>query len=162
MTDEPTAAEVLDTFRITADDPDTRIALIQHPKMERAALIDFILGDDLGDIALSMTNDPEILALFAEAADPTWRQIVAFNAATPAETIERLATDVNPDVRANAAYGPQLTTETRVRLARHDPDETVRQEAWTAMSTTQGRAITEGARKATLDTGELVWVLTLP
>lgn len=160
MGDSP--AELLDVFRVSAGDPDSRMALIRHPNMERAALIDFILEDELGDIALSMTDDPEILDLFAEAVDPAWRKLVAFNAATPTDTVELLATDPDPGVRANAAYGPQLTTETRARLARHDPDDTVREEAWHAMTTAQGRTITEGARKATLEDGELVWVVVKP
>ncbi len=164
--------QLLKIFINAMGSPQLRQLVIQHPDMSTDPLIQFIQTHELGDLALSMTADRGVLMHFAQDVNPQFRAIVAFNADVPEDLAEVLAKDLHQGVRVNAVYAPSLRVSTRVRLSRHDASAEVRDEAWHALTTVNGRAMVDGARLATHDFDDSegsdstedreIWVLYLP
>ncbi len=98
------------------------------------------------DLVLAFTVDAAVLDLWSMHPDPFIRAVVAFNPATAWHTVEELARDSHPIVRVNAVFNQHLTRASRVRMARHDPDPGVRDQATWAMRSQMGRAIVGGMR----------------
>lgn len=155
--------DVLHVFRTFAGHPRPRQVALDHPVITDSIQIDFASGrGPLADLVLSMTRRPTVMWQFARHRDAKTRAVVAFNCNVPGDLAEELASDPHPGVRRNAVYAPSLSTRTRVRMARQDPDPSVRREAWSSLTTSQGRSVTEGNRCAhAADTGE-VWAIRIP
>lgn len=144
-----TADTLLAHITDTRNDLRQRVKVAAHPNLSTRDVLKLI--DDRGagwDFVLSCTELTGVLDLFADNSDPYVRCLVAFNPATPTPVLERLANDTDLRVRVNAGMNGNLTTATRVLLARHDPDDVVRDQIHWVMTTSQGREVLNGARFA--------------
>ncbi|MFC9328436.1 hypothetical protein [Kitasatospora sp. NPDC057015] len=107
--------------RLSCDpDPGVRVLLAQnHPQAPAALLLRGFL-EYTGRERWSLTTRPNFptggLAGYAEAADPMVRRLALLSPRTPPATVDRLSADLDPDVRADAARHPHLSSQRLVEL----------------------------------------------
>ena len=144
-----TADQLLAIVAATGLSVRVRAGAAGHPALTGRDVLNIVqTNHPRADFILACTTQPDVLDLMADHHREMTRCIVAFNPAVSALTLEQLADDARYTVRVNAGLNGNLSRATRSRLALHDEDVRVRTEVHWAITTTQGRAVLEGARFA--------------